>query len=248
MRKRIIHLLVSLLLIAIGMASQFFHATLPAITRVPSAEPNFHFGRYQIDDRIVLLIDDESFYVYDNGAVRRLQRSENSVVLPLSMWAHIGTYRLEGRRHIHTQQLRWMNNADRLRDPTHELTFDFEAFSYTTTAIVDETWLERESATVMRHLWETDREVTQNMYAEGYPNAAMILQLLTEPDFTPEQVEWELYVPDWPAGLVLRFIFINIITPIFLLIGIVKLIFALIRITRERKAHHAPQSQNDIPM
>jgi len=210
------------------------------MVRIPSAEPYFHFSRHYVDGNVLVVIDYMRLYGYHDGVARQLQSTPNSARLQTPI--HIA-----GRRHIHTEQLRWTNQTSLWIEtpPPQELAFDWDEFSYTITAIAaDEQRYERvEHSNAIRWLWEGDSELNERAYGKGTAEA-MLLRLLTEPDFSPEQVEFELYFPDvWGIFIALG------ISLLFMLVGFIGIIVSAIKIGSnniERGAAHATQSQNDI--
>jgi len=153
-------------------------------------EPFFSYRILEIDSNVILEIS-PAFYVYDNGVVRQLVRTQNSE--EMEYW------RVDSYRHVYTNELRWFSSVEYFPLIVHEITFDFENFSYTITEIAHEAWHEDpvfqerfeardgDADWAWQEIWQIDW--TETRLAAGYADDAIILRLLTDPDFEPEPPE-----------------------------------------------------------
>jgi len=187
-------------------------------------EPYFSYTRFCMDDVAVVLVDD-TFYVLDNGKVRVLIATPDSVEIEGFFHLMLPYY------HGYTEQLRWFGREDyNPQFVVPEIIFDFASFSYT---IINRTiayWLNdpafMENLERLRADGYTERwtrasawrntlrpafvERTSAM-ARGEAASDVLLQMLTDPDFVPEgpETQWVLTQSGGSLGeIVERFVLV----------------------------------------
>jgi len=183
--KKWTSIVLAVILLAIGLA-------VPAgacIAPLPMPQgPFFSYSRLNVDDNIVVIIDRQEFYAYNNGALRQLEPTQDSLISDL--------IQLTGHRHVHTDELRWLSFVSSNPLVVHEVAFDFEDFSYIVTELAPQTWLEdpafqekfeaRNGSETLAWLDVWVQESRVSRLAAGYADDEVMLRLLTDPDFAPE--------------------------------------------------------------
>jgi len=191
-----------------------------------------------VNDTPIVLIDHERFYIYSNGAVQQLQRTEDSETFTMFN-------QLVARRNIYTEPIRWF-----LQHTELEIIFDLDNHAYTIAQHVDVVWHERIDENTWRSLWETQAAAITRAYSNGVADDEMLLRLLTEPSFVAEIPEWSDWY--WPVARIdVRFDYIYFVSAIAFAVYMFAAAFAIRlvkKIHAERKARHATQSQNNIPV